>query len=268
MSDEMVRYEPARITADFDAMARKLGELMEPYEGMTRESLAKRPESELAQCRADINRIIKSVEDGRKAVKKEYSRPLAEFESRIKELLAPANEAETLLKDSIEAKKAERMALKRQGLERTYVDFLESNGIGTLADVVPFDRVLDPRWLNKSFSAMKACGEIEARVESIAHDWTAVRAQRGALKHYDEVEAEFFRSLDLASALAVERKREEERAAIDALRSEVGDAPACEQESEGMNAYRIEVRSTDGQIAELVRILKELGLHGKVVRIG
>ena len=53
--------------------------------------------------------------------------------------------------------------MRRQGLQATYLDYA-----GALADLVPFERIERPEWLNKSYGAAKAAMEVEAEVDRVA----------------------------------------------------------------------------------------------------
>lgn len=146
-SAEIVRVEfsPAVISCDFDEMGRRLDEMLEPYEGMTPETAAGMDEKAAKACRADLNRMSRELNDARKAVKKDYEAPLREFEAHVKELDARIRRYADILGDALKARDAAERARKRAAIEERYVEFA-----GALAQALPFDRVLDPKWLNRS----------------------------------------------------------------------------------------------------------------------
>ena len=78
-------FTPAVIECDFDGMRARLAEMIEPYSGLDERALATLDVKEAKRCRADLNRIIKSVEDGRKAVKRAYNDPLKAFEEEVRQ---------------------------------------------------------------------------------------------------------------------------------------------------------------------------------------
>lgn len=267
-----VQFAPAVITADWDAMRAQMDEHTAIYRDATPETLAKLDTAALKADRAELNRIIKSVEDGRKAIKAQYNAPLKEFEAKVKELLQPARDAENLMGYEVNRRRDEARALKREGLERTYHDFAPA-----LVPVVPFERILDDAWLNAGFNAVKACEEMEAKVERIAHDWDVLKMKRSTLAFPGETEAEFFRTLDLAKALEYDGRRAEEQARIDAMRLDVARNQAAQQvqqaaAQDGTRArYRIrvdmEMQLTADELQEVVAGLKALGLSGKVNKV-
>ncbi len=266
--------KPAEITADFAAMKDKLDELLEPYQDMDDAALAKMHEKDVKACRADVNHIIKSVEDGRKAIKKTYNAPLKEFEDKVKELLAPAREASEQLNAVATEIEDNRKELKRQGLENSYNDYAPF-----LVPVVPFNRLLEAQWLNKSYSGKKACEELYAKVDKIADDWEQLKRNKEKMPFYQEAEAEFFRTLDASAALKLEADREAEQARIDELHAQVDaphEEPQVEQEEPQQDIpcapytppehtdYVICVSLNADQKKQLIAFFKSCGIHGTI----
>lgn len=249
MSDAIVRvdYTPATIEADFESMRARLEELMAPYREIDAERLAGTPMADLKRQRAYVNAVIRDVEDARKRIKAEYSRPLQEFEASVKELLAPAREAEALMKGAVDAKEAALREDRLAQLERTYLDMAPA-----LAPVVPFERLMDAKWATAT-GYRRAIPELEERVRRIASDWEALKSQRESLEFYDEAEKELFRTLDLSSAIRANAQRCEERDRIEAMRAEVEEnraAMAAEEPCEAGDAERDAYLSRVGELCE------------------
>lgn len=284
MSKEIVgvEYKPAEITCDFDAMKKKLDDLIEPYRGSTDEALAAMDEKDIKACRRDVNAIVNSVEDGRKAVKREYMRAYDEFEAMVKELLSEPKAISEQLKRALDAKEDERKALLRQGIEASYEDYAPA-----LVPVVPFDRIMEPKWLNKTYGPKKAVEEMYAKVDAIAKDWKSLQGMRDSMTYYDEAEAEFFRTLDLGSAINLNTRRTEEQARINALRAEVEanraaaepepvpepePEPASETVQPDRRHYIIDIWLTDEEKAFLLDCLKSngigYGMHRGIKEVG
>lgn len=219
-SIERIEYTPAVINAETYLAARSkwLEEMMEPYQGMDDEAIRAMDASEAKICRADLNKIIKEVDDERKAIKRAYNAPLAEFEAKVNDLLQPAKAAQLKLKSYIDQHTEMEREYRRQELEASYQDFAPA-----LVPVVPFDRILEinPKWLNKSYSSVKAIDEMFGAVDKIAKDWEVLKRQASLMKFYEEAEAVFFRTLDLNAAIAHNDMRENEAERIQQLKDEV-----------------------------------------------
>lgn len=229
-----------------------LESMMEPYRDMDDEAIAKMDVKEAKACHADLNRIIKEVDDERKLIKAEYERPLKEFEAEVANLLTPAKGAKLKLKEYIDAHTEKEREFIRQGLERTYEDFAP-----ILVPVVPFERILEinPKWLNKSYGAAKAATELEDAVEKIAKDWEVLKRARSLMRFYDEAEAVFFRTLDINEAMRHNDEREEEQRRIDEMKAEQA-ALAVERTEEALSGdgrkhYSFSVWLDDNELASL-----------------
>ena len=218
-SIERVSYTPAVIDAAGYLEAKRgwIAKMMEPYVGLNDAAIAQMDEREIKLCRTDVRKVIDEVESERKTIKKAYNEPLARFEAAVKELLEPANEAEKMLHNALNVIADAKKSYREDVLRQAYEDYAP-----LLVDVVPFERVLqiNPKWLNASYGEKKAVSELEDAIGAIAHDWETLKAQSDTLPFFQEAEAEFFRKLSLADALACSARRAEEQARIDAMKAE------------------------------------------------
>ena len=101
-----------------------------------------------------------------------------------------------------------------------------------LAPVVPYERVHDEKWLNKTFGEMRAKAAIDEKVAKIANDWATLQAQREALPRYEVAEREFFASLDLGAALNAAREAQKADERIAGMRAEIAECWGGEPEPE------------------------------------
>ena len=81
----VVQQEAACINFNYAEIKQQLEEQMEIYKGMeyTDDTI-----KEAKTDRATLNKLSKEIDDRRKAVKKEYNKPLDAFESQVKDLLS------------------------------------------------------------------------------------------------------------------------------------------------------------------------------------
>ena len=213
------------IAANFDAMEAKVDAILADYEGW--EPSADSSE-DVKQCKAQkkyLNALAKDIDERRKAVKREYLRPLDAFESRANAIRDKVKAVSSRL-DAVakEAEQAEKDA-KESALKEHYEAFA-----GLLADVVPYERIADPKWLNKSTSVKRAEGELEAKVGQVARDWEALKGL--GLEYFEQAEAHFFNVLDLGQAVAHNAKLVADRERIEAMKAAMEPEPepqaACE----------------------------------------
>lgn len=271
-SSLIVTYAPSSIEANFDALEKRVRKTVELYEGATYDLTKADKIKEAKNDRSYLNGLKNEIEERRKAVKREYNKPLAAFEKRCKEITSIIDGASDGIKAQLDEAEERRRAGARAALEAHYREFAE-----LLAPVVPYERLHDDKWLNKSFGEVKAKKALEEKVSAVARDWDTLKAQRDSMAHYEVAERELFRTLDLGSALNAARAADEEDARIAAMREAVESKPAPRPASrrraepavaarpEPSCAWTVEIPSaTRSQMELLAAALRERGITGTI----
>ncbi len=274
-SDLVVTYSPSVISANFDALEAHVRAKVADYEGAKYDLTKDESIKEAKHDRSYLNGLKSEIEERRKAVKREYSKPLAAFEKRCKEIASVIDDAADGIKAQLDEAEERRRAGARAALEAHYREFAE-----LLAPVVPYERLHDDKWLNKSFGEVKAKKALEEKVSAVARDWDTLKAQRGSMAHYEVAERELFRTLDLGSALNAARAADEEDARIAAMREAVESKPAprpaprpaptrqtepAAARPELSCAWTVEIPSaTRSQMEQLAAALRERGIAGTI----
>lgn len=272
-SDLVVTYSPSVISANFDALEAHVRAKVADYEGAKYDLTKDESIKEAKHDRSYLNGLKSEIEERRKAVKREYNKPLAAFEKRCKEITAIIDGASDGIKAQLDEAEERRRAGARAALEAHYREFAE-----LLAPVVPYERLHDDKWLNKSFGEAKAKKALEEKVSAVARDWDTLKAQRDSMAHYEVAERELFRTLDLGAALNAARAADEEDARIAAMREAVSGGlrkpdgapawpkPAPEPERPELScAWTVEIPSaTRSQMEQLAAALRERGITGTI----
>ena len=92
-SELTVAYSPAVIEANFDALEAHVRRLVADYEGATYDMGKDENVKAAKRDRAYLNGIAKEIDERRKAVSREYTKPLAAFEDRCKAVAGIAKQA-------------------------------------------------------------------------------------------------------------------------------------------------------------------------------
>lgn len=271
-SSLIVTYAPSSIEANFDALEKRVRKTVELYEGATYDLTKADKIKEAKNDRSYLNGLKNEIEERRKAVKREYNKPLAAFEKRCKEITSIIDGASDGIKAQLDEAEERRRAGARAALEAHYREFAE-----LLAPVVPYERLHDDKWLNKSFGEVKAKKALEEKVSAVARDWDTLKAQRDSMAHYEVAERELFRTLDLGSALNAARAADDEDARIAAMREAVeskpAPCPAPRRQAEPAAAARPELScawtveipsATRSQMELLAAALRERGITGTI----
>ena len=167
-----VTYTPSVIQANFDALEERVRAVVADYEGAVYDLASADAVREAKHDRSYLNGLKKEIEERRKAVKREYSKPLDAFEKRCKQITAIIDEAAGNIKAQLDRAEEERRARAYAALQEHYEEFA-----GLLAPVVPYERLHEPQWLNKTFGEVKAYEALEAKVSKLAGDWEMLKSQ-------------------------------------------------------------------------------------------
>lgn len=291
-----VTYTEATIASNMDALEAHVKKVVADYEGATYDLTSAQAIKEAKHDRSYLNGIKKEIDERRKAVKREYNKPLDAFERRCKQITAIIDESTDAIKAQLDEAEQTRKDALYSRLQQHYEEFA-----GLLAPVVPYERLHEPQWLNKTFGEIKAQQALEAKVSDVARDWETLKAQQEAMPHYADAEREFFRTLDLGAALNAARLADEEDQRIAELKAamapEPGPEPMPEPEpepieipepepmpapvsmpapmpapmptpvAEPLEAWTVEVPSaTRSQMQALASLLKAQGITGSIRR--
>lgn len=216
----VVTCRPSDIEANFDALEDRVRRMVADYEGAAYDMSDDGNVRAAKRDRTYLNGIVKQIDERRKAVKRECLKPFDAFESRCKEISGIAKGASDAIKAQLD--EAERLRRERAyaALEAHYGEVAD-----LLAPVVPYSRVHEDRWLNKTVGEVKAKQLLEEKVGLLAEDWDTLKGQRGSMGHYEVAERELFRTLDLGAALKAARQADEEEARLAEMKAAMEPEP-------------------------------------------
>lgn len=281
-----VTYTEATIASNMDALEAHVKKVVADYNGATYDLTSAQAIKDAKHDRSYLNGIKKEIDERRKAVKREYNKPLDAFERRCKQITAIIDESTDAIKAQLDEAEQTRKDALYSRLQQHYEEFA-----GLLAPVVPYERLHEPQWLNKTFGEIKAQQALEAKVSDVARDWETLKAQQEAMPHYADAEREFFRTLDLGAALNAARLADEEDQRIAELKAAMAPEPEPEPMpepepepieipapapmpapmpapvAEPLEAWTVEVPSaTRSQMQALASTLKAQGITGSIRR--
>ena len=138
--------------------------------------------------RAELNKLIKAIEERRKQVKNIINEPYAVFEAELKEITALINEPVALIDQQVKAFE------ERQKEEKN----------GDLAEVLPFEKIFDSRYLNQTYKLATAQKEIVDKIDTVKTDLETIDSLDS--KYKLNAKDVYIKTMDLSKALA-ENKR-------------------------------------------------------------
>lgn len=149
--------------------------------------------------RAELNKLAKAIDDRRKMVKNIIMKPYTDFDAEVKEILDLIKKPVGMIDDQIRGYENKQKAEKRRQLEMVY-----ESEIGDLASVLPFERVLDNRYLNATYAMRSAKIEIEEKIRKVRTDLETIDALDS--KYKLNAKDVYINTLDLSKAIAENRR--------------------------------------------------------------
>lgn len=210
-----VSFTPAAIAANFAALDERVSRMIAGYAEARYDLTDEDAVKQAKRDRSYLNGIAREIDERRRAVKREYMRPYDEFESQANAVTAKVKAASANIKVQLDEAEGMRKSRAYAALEEYYEDLA-----GLLAPVVPYERIHEDRWLNKTFGEARARQAIDERVSRVATDWETLKAQAD-MPRYEVAERVFFETLDLGAALTAAREAREAEERIAELREAV-----------------------------------------------
>jgi hypothetical protein len=226
---KLSEIKPVPVTFNYEELKKEVAERTAPYKGLNvEEDAIPVAKTDLANLR----KLEKAIDDRRKAVKKEYNAPYMEFEAKIKDILSDIQAAEQNIDSQVKAfeKKVEDEKLSQ-------IQKFFGLAFGELAKDIRFEKVYNPKWLNKGYKMAEIEEEIAAAANKLYADIEVVKGLKSS--HEASLMKTLFYSLDLGEALVEhntlvefeERKKAEEQEKQEVVETPT---PVIEEEDEAV----------------------------------
>lgn len=193
-----------------DEIKKAVISITEQYKGLayTEEQL-----QEAKADRAKLNAMKNDISERRIQVKNALLEPYNKFEAEVKEVVALIDEPIAMIDEQIVAYEERTKEEKRQTLEKFFTE-----NRADLSELITFDKIFNPKWLNKTASLSSCKKEIKKTIEDITADLSAIRSSLSG--KYSVYAEEFYlkREMNLSRALSeanriqeMDKKAEEEQ---------------------------------------------------------
>ncbi len=205
---ELVIYSPkddeflTNINFNYDELKQELAVRLDKYRNLvySEDSI-----KEAKADRATLNKFKKAIEERRKEIKKQCMAPYEEFEKKIKDIVAMIDEPILAIDGQIKEYDRIKKEEKQDAIKQFYTD-----KVADLKDLVPFDKVFNPRWLNVTYKETDIQKEITDLFIKVEDDMKVISELQS--EYELQIKDVYLREFDLTAALQ-EKKRLEEQAA-------------------------------------------------------
>ena len=191
MKTDMEKEFPAAIVYNHEELKAELAKQIEKYQHIVvTEDTIKESKAD----KANLNRLRTALEDKRKEVKRQCLHPYEGFEREIKELVGMVDvhikAIDIQLKEFEKIKKEEKLA---------EIKVVYRDNIGLFEELVPLEKIWNPKWLNVSYKMSDIALEIEAVHDNIESGFDIIEALETEFRQ--EIKDKFLETLDIAKAL-------------------------------------------------------------------
>lgn len=154
--------------------------------------------------RAAVNKLDKQISDAARSAKAFYMKPLEEFLQSAKQMQGQCKAVSGAIDQQVKAVEEAERKDKADALRAVYTDC-----IGELREMIPFDRLLVPQWLNKTYDLAKASRELRKSVETRREELRLIRET--CVEDAEACITEYLRELNLNAALVEHSRRQNAR---------------------------------------------------------
>lgn len=157
MQLETIKLVPGELIFNFDELKGQLSERLENYKGLV---VTEENEREVTKDKAELNKLVKAIDDYRKNQKKEMSAPITEFENKCKELTSLVTNVVTPIADQLKAFEDARKEEKRTEVQRQVEKIINNLGLNqthsSQLDIID-------KYLNKTQKLTDTINDLEKR---------------------------------------------------------------------------------------------------------
>lgn len=188
---KLSEFHPVSVSFNYDELKKEIAERTLPYKGLiVTEDAIPTAKADLAKLR----KLEKAIDDRRKDVKKEYNAPYMEFEKKIKDILSDIQEAEQNIDSQVKG-------FEKQAEDEKLAQIKKFFGLafGDLAKNVPFEKVYNPKWLNKGYKMPDIESEISKAANTLRDNIETVKGLKS--DHELSLMRTLFFTLDIGEVL-------------------------------------------------------------------
>lgn len=150
--------------------------------------------------KAALNKAAKALNAKRLEIEKEFMKPFGEFKDIVNETVKLIGECSAKI-DTVVKQNEQQYKDKKKATIKAYFD-------GMNANLVNFNKVFKPEWLNKSISYRSACSDIDAIFAKVENELSTLK---GFGEDFDVLRTYYMDTLNIASTIQYANRLKEQR---------------------------------------------------------
>ena len=200
---------PQAIDFNFEEMKAELTEKLTAYNALvvTEDSIR-----DAKADKAKLNKLRTAVEDKRKEVKKLCLAPYENFEKQCKEIVALIDEPIKSIDGQVAVFDQKLQDEKWEQITEYY-----QSEVKELLELVPLERIVSPKWKNKTESLESVCNGIGDRLDAIRTDLQTIEGLGSEFQN--EVTNTYLTDFNLSKAIAYKNHLEEHKRQMEEMKA-------------------------------------------------
>lgn len=183
----------------------------------------------LKHLEQSISADIKAADESRKAFKRKWQEPQKAVEAAFNEAKSACDLVYKSYKDERVRRDNKYKEQRESCLRIEFKALLIDSGLECLLDVLPFERILETKWLNRSMNEIKAMELMTAKSAGIIKDYEVLKSTN--LECPEETESHFLDTLNLRESLEFDKREAEKKRAKEKLDKQMAAAKAEREEA-------------------------------------
>lgn len=194
------------IEFNFDELKTELSTRLEKYNNLTyTEETIKQAKDD----RAGLNKFKEAIETRRKEIKNLCLKPYNDFEAKVKELTGLIDQPILAIDNQIKNFDNQRIEAKRVDI----TDFFNS-AIGDLKEILPLEKIFNPKWLNATYKMTNIQKEIVETIGKVNGNLSVIGDLKLNPNLALQVKDKYLQTLDFGLAMAEKTRLENLQNAI------------------------------------------------------
>ena len=221
VTTDLSKLQPQVIEANFEETKAWLKNALAPYQSMV---VSEDAIASAKTDRATINRLKKTLDDKRKAVKRQWVQPYIEWETKVNELIKMCDDASENIDTQVKQFENAVKQQKRDELE----SFFNENAIAADVDFyITFEQIFDSKWLNSTVKIDSAKEAIENIIQETVDDLKVIADLESDFN--EELFLDYKTNHDIKRVIAKNKELSEVKAKSEARKSLSNDWKAAEK---------------------------------------
>ena len=192
MTTDLAAALPQQIGFNFEELKAELTERLKPYNSLVvTEDAIKNAKDD----RANLRKLSTALDNRRKEVEKQWDAPLETFKSQVQDLTKLIDQSVAAIDGQVKAFEVKEKAAKRKEVEAAYAEIVPEN----LRDIIPFERIMDQKWLNKTTTMKSVRAALEDKAKRVSVDMALIDGVNP--KYMAAVRTMYIETLDITAAL-------------------------------------------------------------------